>query len=116
MKNKKINESELVEDELISGEGLIANVLQDVALGNPSSDVADEFISDFVLQNRDETAQILSLLESPSENLVELLKGIVTQGYQAQIEALNSKGFLYLESLKGEVRARLTALSTEGEG
>lgn len=116
MKDKKINESELVEDELISGEGLITNVLQDVVLGNPASDVADEFINDFVLQDREETAQILSMLESPSENLVELLKGVVTQGYQAQIEALNSKGFQYLESLKTEVRARLTALAAQSEG
>lgn len=113
MSDKILNESVLEESEAITTDEMIAHVVQDIILDNSPSDLADEFISDFVLQNRSETGQILLMLETQSDTLVEVLKGICGQSYQAQIDALDSRGATFLERLKTDVRLKMTELAND---
>ncbi len=113
MRDQILNESVLEESAPMTADEMISHVLQDVVLDNSPDDLAEEFINEFVLQDRPETTQILSLLETPSETLVGVLKGVCGQSYQAQLEALDLRGVLFLEGLKKEVRAKMMALATD---
>ena len=53
------------------------------------------------------------MLETPSETLIELLKGIVGQGYQAQIAALDGRGVQFINGLKFAVKEKMTALASD---
>lgn len=113
MSDKILNESVLVEAEPLTGDELIATLLQDMMLGNPPSEAADDFINEFVLRDREETAQILALLETPSEGIVELLKSVVGQSYQVQMQALEDRGVSFVDGLKTEVRSKMTELAND---
>jgi len=110
MNDKILDESIIEEAEPITPDELIAHLLQDIVSGNAPGDLANEFIDEFVLCDRPESGHILSLLETPSESLVELLKGLTGQSYQASIDALDSRGVNFLENLKAEVKERMTQL------
>ncbi len=92
---------------------LLQATLQDLILNNPPDVLVSEFIEDFILIDRAETPEILALFEMPSENLVEVLRGIMTQGYQTQIQALDAHGFQFLENLKAKLKTQMTALAAE---
>lgn len=113
MSDKILDESVLEETEPMSTDEMIGHVVQDVILGNPPDQLADEFINEFVLQHRPETGQILSMLETPAETLVEVLKNVCGESYRVQLEALDSRGANFLETLKTEVRAKMTELAND---
>ena len=113
MSDKILAESLLEESEPITPDELIGHMLQDIVADNSPSEVAAEFIDDFVLQSWPETGQILSLLEMPTQSLIELLKGFVGQGYQSSLESLDSRGVKFLENLKTEVKRKMTQLARD---
>ncbi len=113
MSDKILDESIIDEAEPPTPDEIFAHLIQDIATGNAPEELADEFIDGFVLQDRAETGQMLSLLEMPSESLVGILKGIVGQGYQTSIDALDSSGVHFLEGLKAEVKKRMTELASD---
>ena len=113
MSDKILNEDVLTESEPPSAEGLVTNLLQDLIADCEPDDIATEFIDGFVLQDREETSQILAMLETPSEALVEVLKGIVGQGYQVQIAALDERGVEFINGLKFAVKEKMTALASD---
>lgn len=45
------------------------------------SALSTEFIDEFVLKRREETPQILAMLDTPDEQLVEILKCVLVQSY-----------------------------------
>ncbi len=113
MNDAILNESIIEESEPITPEELIAHLVQDVISDNSPDQMADEFVDEFILTDRPETGQILSLLETPSESLVELLKGMVVQSHQASIDALDTRGVNFLEELKLAVKERMTQLASD---
>lgn len=113
MRDQILNESVLEESAPMTADEMVSHVLQDVVLDNSPDDLADEFINEFVLQDRPETTQILSLLETPSETLVGVLKGICGQSYQAQLDALDLRGVSFLEKLKNEIGEKMTTLAAD---
>lgn len=113
MSDKILDESIIEETEPMTPDELIAHLVQDITADNSPELLASEFINGFVLEAREETAQILSLLEMPSETLIGLLKGIVGQSYQASIDALDTRGVTFLENLKGEIKGRMTRLASD---
>ena len=113
MSDKILDESVIEEAEPITPDELINHLVQDIAADNSPDELASEFIDEFILQNREETTQILSLLEMPSDALVGLLKGVVGQGYQLTVEALETRGVTFLENLKAEVKKRMTELASD---
>ena len=113
MSDAILNEDVLTESESLSPDGLIANLLQDLITDSGPDDIAAEFIDEFVMRDREETAQILAMLETPSETLIELLKGILGQSYQVQIDALDTRGVQFINGLKFAVKEKMTALATD---
>ncbi len=113
MTKKAVAEPVVEELEAITPDELIAHLVQDIAAGSSPDALADEFIDGFVLQSRPETAQILSLLEMPSDGLVGLLKGLVGQSYQSSLDALDAGGVKFIEGLKAEVKKRMTELARD---
>ena len=113
MSDKILNEAILEESEPLTGDELIANLITDIASGNQPSEIATDFINDFVLRDREETAQILAMLETPSETLVQLLTGICSQSYQVQMQTLENRGVAFLDGLKIEVRLKMTELAND---
>lgn len=113
--SKDVLEESIVTEaaEPITPDELIAHLVQDIVAGSSPDELADEFIDSFILQDRAETGQILSLLEMPSESLVGMLKGVVGQSYQASVAALDSGGVKFLEGLKAEVKKRMTELASD---
>lgn len=115
MSDAILNENELTENEPLTPEELLSNFTRDLVLNNPPADLVTEFIEDFVLVDRPETAQFTALFEMPAENLVELMRGLITQGFQTQIQALDSHGFAFIESVKAELKKQMTILAAESE-
>ena len=111
MENDILDESELIETEPITPDELITNLLQDLILDNSPVEIAREFIGNFVLQERDETPAILAMMDAPTEAILALLKQVVSQGYEAQIQALDTKGASFIEGLKIAVKTQLTELA-----
>lgn len=111
MSDAILNEDIIVESEPITPDELIAHLIQDLLADSSPDDLAAEFIDEFVLQERAETAQILSLLDIPSEALADFLKGVVGQSYQQSVEAIDARGVHFLDSLKVAVRDRMTQMA-----
>jgi hypothetical protein len=104
---------EPIETEPLSADELIRNLMQDLITDSPPDDLANEIVEEFVLNNREETPQILAMLEAPDETLVEMLKGIVGQSYQVQLEAIDERGIRFVSELKSAVVERMQALAEE---
>ncbi len=111
MKNDILDESELIEAEPITPDELIINLLQDLITDATPDNIATEIIENFVLLERAETPQVLSMLDAPSDSIVEILKQVVAQSYEAQILALDTKGFEFVEGLKISVKTQLEELA-----
>ncbi len=107
------NLSEVQEEiDPMTPDELQANLIQDLILDNDPNDLASEFIDEFVLRgDRPETSQILMMLEMPTENLVEMMKGLLGQGYQTQLQAVDAHGVRYFENLKAAVKAQMLDLA-----
>jgi hypothetical protein len=101
-------------DEPLSVEELLRNLVQDLIVDAQPADLAEEFVEEFVLKGREETGQVLAMMDTPSETLVELLKGIAAQSYQLQVETLEQRGVRYLDALKSDLKERLTRLAGQG--
>ncbi len=112
MENKILDATELTEEaEPLTPDELIANLLQDLMLDNPPVEIANEFIENFVLIERDETPAILAMIDAPTESVIELLKQVVTTIYNGQLTALDEKGFQFIEGLKKSVKTQLEELA-----
>jgi hypothetical protein len=103
------------EAEPLTVEELLRNLVQDLIVDAPPADLAEEFIEEFVLKGREEMPQILAMLDAPSEQLVELLKGAVAQSYQAQVEALELRGVAYLDGLRSKLKERLSEMAGDND-
>ena len=112
MSDKILDEEIIEEAEPPTVNELIAHLVQDVMTGNGPDDVASEFVEEFVLPSREETGQILSLLESDSAGIVGLLKNFVGQSYQESLNALDQRGVVFIDGLKKAVKERLTELAS----
>jgi hypothetical protein len=100
-------------DEPMTPDELLANLTQDLILNNNPNDLASEFVENFVCRDRPETSQILAMLEMPTENLVEMMKGLLGQGYQTQLQAVDNHGVRYFENLKAAVKAQMLELAEQ---
>lgn len=109
--SKILTKDEAAESEPLTADALIANLLNDLLVDNGVDEAANEFINEFVLQDRDETTQILGMLEMPSESLIDLLKGFVNESYRVHISALDTKGVRFINDLKFAVKEKMTALA-----
>lgn len=107
------NSNEIPEeiDEPMSANELLANLTQDLVLDNDPNDLAMEFVDEFVLRDRPETPQILAMLEMPTENLVEMMKGLLGQAYETQLQAVDNNGVRYFENLKTAVKKQMLELA-----
>ncbi len=108
------DENSEVQEEIkpMTPDELLANLTQDLILDNDPNDLASEFVDEFVLRgDRPETSQILTMLEMPTENLVEMFKGLLGQGYQTQLQAVDNHGVRYFENLKAAVKSQMLELS-----
>ncbi len=111
MSKENLTENQTEIDEPMSNEESFTNLLQDLVSGNSPSIWASEFIEEFVLRDRPEAAQVTSMLEMPTENLVEMVKGVIEQSYQAQLQAVDERGHGFLDGLKAEVKNQMTELA-----
>jgi hypothetical protein len=100
-------------EEPTSADEFTAKFLQDLILNEDPDILASDFIDEFVLTGRPEAAQILGLIEMPTENLIGLVKELVVQGYHAQNQAIDNHGVQYLDGLKAAVRAQMTELAEQ---
>ncbi len=112
-KTENVTETVEIASEPRPADEWIHVALSDLVLNNSPSDLVGEFIDDFILIDRPETPQILQMLEMPTANLIELLRGLMAQGYQTQITALDGHGASFIENLKAELKKQLTELSAE---
>ncbi|MGD9561990.1 MAG: hypothetical protein AB7F88_07200 [Pyrinomonadaceae bacterium] len=108
-----MNESVLEESELVSPDELIQHLLQDLITDAGPDDLANEFVNDFVLNDRPETGQVLAMFDTPAETLVEVLKGVVQQSYHVQLDALDRKGALFIDGLKIAVREKMAEMADD---
>jgi hypothetical protein len=110
MSEEKLNEIEI--DDPMSPNDLLANLTQDLILNADANNVATEFMDEFVLRDRpEETSQILVMLEMPAESLAEMMKGVLGQAYQTQLQAVDNNGVRYFENLKAAVKKQMLELA-----
>ncbi len=98
-------------DEPMTADALIMQLLQDLLLDHEPTDLASEFIDEFVLRERPETPQFLAMLDAPIETLVEMVKAIVEQSYLGQLQVIDERGERFLESLKTAVKKQMLELA-----
>lgn len=104
-------ELEDVKDEPMSPDELLKNLLEDMILGNSPEMLASDFINEFVLRDREETPQILILLEQPTESIVTMLGGFITEANRMQLQALSERGDAFIDGLKVEVKKQMTEIA-----
>jgi hypothetical protein len=112
-KNIEEIQSEVLEvEEPMTADELVVLLLEDLVTDSDPANLATEFIDEFVLRgDRPETSAILAMLDAPSESVVETIKTIIEQGYQAQLRAVDERGYRFLEGLKVEVKAQMQKLA-----
>jgi hypothetical protein len=111
-KNIEEIQSEVLEvEEPMTADELLIHLLEDIVTDSKPDNLATEFVENFVLLDRPETPQFLAMLDAPPETLVEMVKTIIEQGYQAQIQAVDERGYRFLEGLKAEVKAQMLKLA-----
>lgn len=110
---KQPERADAIETEVLSPDDLVLNLLQDLAAGNPPDDLATEFVEEFIMQDRPEAAQVLQMFDTPSETIVEILKGVIGQSYQIQMEALETRGTEFIDGLKYSIREKMTEVASE---
>jgi hypothetical protein len=111
-KNTEEIQLEVLEvEEAMTADELVVHLLEDLVTASDPADLATEFIDEFVLRDRPETSAILAMLDAPSESLVETIKTIIEQGYEAQLQAVDERGHRFLEGLKAEVKAQMQKLA-----
>jgi hypothetical protein len=108
-------EAESVQPEVedpMTGDELLSHLLEDLVLNNEPTDLANEFIDEFVLRgDRPETPQILAMFDAPTETLVGLVKTMVERSYLAQLQIIDERGHSFLDGLKAAVKTQLTELA-----
>ena len=112
MSEEILDEIEEVEEPMSANE-LLANLLKDLVLNEEPDILATDFVEEFVIPGRPEASQILTVLEMPTENLIETVKGLIAESFQAQNQAVDDHGIQYLDGLKAAVRAQMTELAEQ---
>jgi hypothetical protein len=51
------------------------------------------------------------MLDAPPESLVEMVKAIIEQSYQAQLQAVDERGQRFLEGLRVAVKKQMLELA-----
>jgi hypothetical protein len=111
-KNTEEIQSEVLEvEEAMTADELVVHLLEDLVTDSDPANLATEFVENFVLRDRPETSAFLAMLDAPPESLAETIKAIIEQGYQAQIQAVDERGYRFLEGLKAEVKAQMQKLA-----
>ena len=93
----------------MSIEELLSFAVQDAIGGQSAEPLADTFFDEFVNQNREETPQILMLLDLPNEAIIEML----VQSQLQAIEMLKQNAPKFLNDLRSSVASRLAAMTTQ---
>jgi hypothetical protein len=100
-------------DEPMTADELMMHLLEDLIVDNEPSDLASEFIDEFVLRDRVETPAILAMLDAPTGELVEMVKAMIEQSYLGQLQAVDERGERFLESLKAAVKSQMQELAED---
>lgn len=108
MSEKAIIETEETENaEPWTIQELLNHAIQDVLTGENAELLTDTFFDEFVSQNREETPQILMLLDIPNETIIEML----VQSQLQAIELLRQNAPKFLNDLRSSVNLRLAAMA-----
>jgi hypothetical protein len=111
-KNIEEIQSEVLEvEEPMTADELLIHLLEDLVADSDPADLATEFVENFVLRDRPETPQFLAMLNAPPETLVEMVKTIIEQSYQAQLQAVDERGYRFLEGLRVAVKKQMLKLA-----
>ena len=93
-------------NEPLSLQELLSHAVQDVTQGESAEFIADEFFDEFVYQNREETSQILMMLDMPNETIIDAL----VQTQQQAFETQKQNAPKYLDDLRREIQIRLAEM------
>jgi hypothetical protein len=101
-------------DEPMTADELLSHLLEDLVLDNQPTDLANEFIDEFVLRgDRPETPQILAMLDAPTETLIGMVKTMVERSYLAQLQIIDERGHSFLDGLRSEVKSQMLELAQQ---
>ncbi len=108
-----LDENQTEIDEPMTTDELLLRLTQDLILDNDPNDLASDFINEFVLPDRPESTQVLGMLDLPTEYLIEMMRGLLEQSYQTQLQAVDNHGIRYFENLKAAVKTQMTELTEQ---
>jgi len=106
-----LDENQTDFDEPRTLDELIVVLIQDVVINNNPNELASEFMEDFVKLFRPEATQVLTMLETPAEGLVVMVKTLLEQSYIAQLQGVDNHGLQYFKKLKAEIKKQMTDLA-----
>jgi hypothetical protein len=113
-KNIEQIQSEVSEiDEPMTADELVIHLLEDLVTDSDPANLATEFVEEFVLRDRLETSAFLAMLDAPTESLIETVKAIIEQSYQAQLQAVDERGHRFLEGLREAVKTQMLELAEQ---
>lgn len=108
MSEKAVTETEETGDtEPLTIQELLNYAVQDLLTGESSELLTDTFFDEFVSQNREETQQILMILDMPNETIIQMLVQSQLQG----IELLKQNSPKFLNELRNSVNLRLAEMA-----
>ncbi len=107
---KELEQTEVVEPMLI--DELLAHAVQDAIAGDTPDALTNEFFDEFVSQNREETPQILMILDMPNETIIEML----VQSQLQAVEMLKQNAPKFLNELRNLVNLRLAEMAKTANG
>ncbi len=111
-KNTEETQTEVLEvEEPMTADELLIHLLEDLVTDSDPANLGTEFVENFVLRERNETPQVLAMLDAPTESLVEMVKAIIERSYQAQLQAVDERGYKFLEGLRLAVKKQMLELA-----
>ena len=101
-----VNEEKI---EFMSVQELLALAVQDATTGESAVIVADEFFDEFVYRKREETSQILMMLDMPDDTIISAILQMQMQAF----DVFKQNAPQYLSDLRKEVKSRFAEMQTQ---
>lgn len=107
----EILDAEVIDTEPPSINDLLAHLVTDIQTGQDAEVLTSEVLEDFILADRPEAAQILTILETDTATLLIGLKSTMNQALQDSYAAIDKRGAVFIDDLKRRVKTRLTEMA-----
>ncbi|MEQ1923940.1 MAG: hypothetical protein ABL952_15650, partial [Pyrinomonadaceae bacterium] len=101
-------------EQPISATEMFQYLVQDLVSDGDPAALAGDVIDNFVLIEQPESGQILSLLETDTPMLIQLLKAFMSKGLEESLAAVDRNGPRFIDAVKISLKEQLSEIAAGG--